>query len=85
MKNSEIKSEIISDQKSIAIMIKIRKIYLIHLQGKLNNLEKLPLEKTLEFYNMIIFVRSVFREDNKQNPGDVLAKCLKFDTGTFFR
>ena len=36
-----------------------------HMKHKFNSDDDLPLEKTLELYNVIIVVRSVFHEDNK--------------------
>ena len=43
---------------------------------KFNSDDHLPLNKTLELYNMIIVVRSVFLESNKYYPQVFLGECL---------
>ena len=43
---------------------------------KFNSDDDLPLKKTLELYNMIIIVRSVFHEGNKYYPQVFLDECL---------
>ena len=43
---------------------------------KFNLDDDLPLRKTLELYNMVIVVRSVFQKDNKCYPQVFLEECL---------
>ena len=43
---------------------------------KANSDVNLPLNKRLKLYNMTIFVRSAFKENNKCYPQIFLGKCL---------
>ena len=47
-----------------------------YMKIKFNADDNLPLRKTLEFYNMVIVVRSVFLEDNKYYSQVFLGECL---------
>ena len=47
-----------------------------YMKIKFNSEDDLPLKKTIELYNMVIVVRSVFHEDNKYYPQDFLDECL---------
>ena len=38
--------------------------------------DDLPLKLTIEFYNMVMVVRSVFHESNKYYPQMFLVECL---------
>ena len=50
-----------------------------YMKIKLNSDDDLPLNKTLEFRNMIIVVRAVFHEENKYYPKAFLHECLHND------
>ena len=43
---------------------------------KFNSDDKLPLNKTIKIYRMIIVVRVVFHEKNKYHPQVFLDECL---------
>ena len=43
---------------------------------KFNSEDDLPLNKWLNFYAMIIIIRSVFEEGGKLYPQDFLDECL---------
>ena len=43
---------------------------------KFNSADDLPLNKTLKLHNLTTFVRSVFQEDSKYYPQDILDDCL---------
>ena len=43
---------------------------------KFNSADDLPLNKTLKLHNLTTFVRSVFQEDGKYYPQDILDDCL---------
>ena len=47
-----------------------------YMKNKSNSDENLPLKKTLELYDMIIVVRSVFHESNKNYPQAFLDKYM---------
>ena len=53
---------------------------------KFNADNDLFLRKTLELYNMVIVVKSVFHEDNKYYPHVFLGECLyKFQASEYKR
>ena len=43
---------------------------------KFNSDDKLPLNKKIEIYSMIIVARAVFNENNKHYPQVFLDECL---------
>ena len=43
---------------------------------KFNSDDNLPLNKILKLHNMIIIIRSVFKEDGKYYPQNFLDECL---------
>ena len=43
---------------------------------KFNLDDDLPLQKTLQLHNMIIFVKAIFNEDNKYYPTFFMNECL---------
>ena len=43
---------------------------------KFNSADDLPLNKTLKLHNLTTFARSVFQEDGKYYPQDILDDCL---------
>ena len=43
---------------------------------KFNSDDELPLNKMIEIPSMIIVVRAVFRENNKNHPQGFLDECL---------
>ena len=47
-----------------------------YLKIRFNSDDELPLKKTLELHNIILAVRSVFREHNKHNPKIFSDECL---------
>ena len=47
-----------------------------YMKIKFNSDDKLPLNKTIEIPSMIIVVRAIFHENNKNYPQVVLVECL---------
>ena len=47
-----------------------------YIKIKFNSDDDLPLNKTLKLYNMVIIIRSEFREGNKYYQQEFLEECL---------
>ena len=73
MKIYETKSEILLEKELMKMILKNDEKYI---KIKFVSDDDLPLKKTLELHNMVMFVRSVFLEDNMYYPQVFLDECL---------
>ena len=67
MKNYETILKILLDQELITMII-LTVLIIKYMKKKINSDDDLPLKKTLELYDMIIIVRSIFHEGSKYYP-----------------